>query len=331
MWSNGSPRFTGIEMKFVVPPSGGFFKRRLKAELRTRELRTRRIRRAGLTGVATLIARGVTVGLGLITLPLTSHYLGKERFGLWLALNSFIAWVSIADLGLSGSLINALSTAGGREDRDAARASASSVFWMMALVAFVAIALCLLVVPFIPWAAVFNVESPEAAAEIAPAVITLLIFCALRLPASASGSVWQAFQEGYVYQIWTGAGGLFAAFGLWTAIRFEAGLPWLCAAFLGGMLMADLASSVYLFGWRRRWMMPRLRDFDRTRARLLLRLGGSQRGVAVNIIVADSGSTDATPEICRRWNARVIYAEPGNMYRAINAALNECTASGSLI
>jgi O-antigen/teichoic acid export membrane protein len=57
----------------------------------------RRHLRAGLTGVVTLLARGVTVGLGLATLPLTSHYLGRERFGIWLMLSGFIAWMAVAD------------------------------------------------------------------------------------------------------------------------------------------------------------------------------------------------------------------------------------------
>lgn len=47
----------------------------------------------------------------------------------------------------------------------------------------------------------------------------------------------------------------------------------------------------------------------------------SQNGVEVNVIVADSGSTDGTLQICDRWNVPTIYVERGNMYRAINAGL----------
>jgi glycosyltransferase involved in cell wall biosynthesis len=46
-----------------------------------------------------------------------------------------------------------------------------------------------------------------------------------------------------------------------------------------------------------------------------------QRGIEVDIVVADSGSEDGTLDICNRWGVRAIYAPPGNMYRAINAGL----------
>jgi O-antigen/teichoic acid export membrane protein len=220
-----------------------------------------------------LLARGLTVGLGLLTLPLASHYLGKERFGLWLALGSLITWFAVADLGLLNSLVNALAEADSREDRAGARRAVASVFWMLVLVAATAMLAVWFIVPRLPWAAWFNVESGLARVELGPAVTMLLLCCALRLPAGVAGAAYQAFQEGYVFQLWNGASGLLAVAALWGAIRWEAGLPWLCAAFAGAMLAADAASFAYLFGWRRRALAPRPRDFDGALARRLLRLG----------------------------------------------------------
>lgn len=233
----------------------------------------RRLARAGLTGVVTLAARGVTMLVGLVTLPLTSHYLGKERFGLWLTLSSFLAWITIADLGLSNSLINALSMADGTDDHKRAQQAVASAFWMSLLIAVVLIVAVIVATPLVNWAQVFNIVSPEAAREVTPALIVVLLFCALRLPASIIGCVYQGFQEGYVYQLWNGLSGLLGAAGLIFAIRAEAGLSWLAAAFLMSMLLADLLSAIYLFAFRRRWLLPRWKFFDWSQARWLLKQG----------------------------------------------------------
>lgn len=49
----------------------------------------------------------------------------------------------------------------------------------------------------------------------------------------------------------------------------------------------------------------------------------AQKDVSLDIVVADSGSTDATLELCKFWGVRTTYVPPGNMYRAINVGLRE--------
>lgn len=234
----------------------------------------RRFLRAGMTGAVTLAARGTTVLIGLVTLPLTSHYLGKERFGLWLTLSSFITWVSIADLGLSNSLINVLSSADGRGEKLQAQQAVSSAFWMTSAIAIALIVAIVFTVPLVNWPGVFNVASPEATREVAPALLIIFLFCSLRLPASIINCVYQGYQEGYVYQLWNGISGVLGAVGLVIAIKLQAGLAWLAIGFLGSMLLSDLFSALYLFGYRREWLLPRWKFFDLRQATALLRQGG---------------------------------------------------------
>ena len=72
---------------------------------------TTRFRRVGLTTASSIAARGISFATSLITVPLTLHYLGAERYGLWATLSSIIALASFADLGLVNGLLNALASA----------------------------------------------------------------------------------------------------------------------------------------------------------------------------------------------------------------------------
>jgi glycosyltransferase involved in cell wall biosynthesis len=49
----------------------------------------------------------------------------------------------------------------------------------------------------------------------------------------------------------------------------------------------------------------------------------NQRGCTLRVLIVDSGSTDGTLEICRRWGVPSIYVPPGSMYRAINEGMRK--------
>ena len=65
-------------------------------------------------------------------MPLTVHYLGAERYGVWLTISSLLTWMSMTDFGLAGNaLVNVLAEASGREDREGAQHYAASAFWAL--------------------------------------------------------------------------------------------------------------------------------------------------------------------------------------------------------
>ncbi len=247
---------------------------RLKAvwrlEPQSADLGQRRISRAKITGVATIGVRGLMFLVGLLSLPLASHYLGKERFGLWLTLIGLVNWFGLADLGLANSLINTLSTADGSGDRRLARVAVASATAMV--IGIIAILLSAFIVanPFIDWAEIFNVSSPQARSEAAVA-FAVVIFCfALRMLASIVASVYAAYQEGHLYQIWSALCSLISVIGLIVAIWAQGGLPTLIGSFVGGWLLGEALSAFYLFGWRRPDLRPSWRYVDWSKAKTLL-------------------------------------------------------------
>src|SRR5262245_368447 len=102
--------------------------RKAMSQLRPRELSTlapalrsrERYRRIGLTAAASVWATSISIATGLISVPLALHYLGSQRYGLFVTILAVSALLGFANLGLSGGLVNAVSEALGENDRETA-------------------------------------------------------------------------------------------------------------------------------------------------------------------------------------------------------------------
>src|SRR5271166_3386104 len=130
-----------------LPPSGIGLLRKLASLLKTdlsprrlkvlltrssSDLGRERYRRAALTASTSYIAKALTMLMGIVSVPLTVHYLGAERYGVWLTISSLLLWVALTDFGLAGNaLVNVLSEAAGKDDREAARHYTASAFWAL--------------------------------------------------------------------------------------------------------------------------------------------------------------------------------------------------------
>jgi O-antigen/teichoic acid export membrane protein len=215
-----------------------------------------RYRRAALTAVASGAAKGMAVLTALITVPLTVGYLGMERYGLWMTISSVIAMLAFADLGLGNGLMNVLSEANGRDDREAARHYVSSALFLLVLVALMLAVGFTAAYPRVPWRKVFNVSSPQAVTEAGPALAVFVACFVINIPLGVIQRVQLGYQEGFANGLWNGLGSLLELASVLLAVHLKAGLPWLVLAMAGAPVVANGANGVVLFGFQRRWLLP---------------------------------------------------------------------------
>src|SRR5512136_2603306 len=67
-----------------------------------------RYRLIAFSGISGLTARMIIALSGVVSVPLTVHYLGKEQFGLWMVVSSMVVWMQLADFGIGNGLTNAV-------------------------------------------------------------------------------------------------------------------------------------------------------------------------------------------------------------------------------
>lgn len=218
-----------------------------------------RYRRVGLSALSEAVSRGITILTQLISIPLVLNYLGQERYGLWLTMSSLIAMIGFADLGMGNGLLNAISEANGRDDTEAAQRYVSSTFFMMLALALTLAAGFAVLYPFISWSRLFNISSYQAIAEAGVAAAVFVGCFLLNLILDIVQRVQLGYQEGFINSLWMGAGSLLGLGAVLLAIHLRAGLPWLILAMAGSPVLTLLLNALVLFGFRRRWLLPRWR------------------------------------------------------------------------
>ena len=239
----------------------------LKSYLSARKLKTiltkssanrglERYRRAGITASSSFIAKALNILISFLSVPLTVHYLGAERYGVWLTISSLITWMSMTDFGLAGNaLVNVLAEASGREDRAAARHYTASAFWALTGVSALAGVISVASFRYIPWRAVFRVSASTSTHELQLACGLTLVFFVLAFPLSIQNSIYSAYQDGFLANAWSIGANIFSLVALIVVSQTHGGLPQLVLALSGTRALVSIANCFFLFR-RYHWLTP---------------------------------------------------------------------------
>jgi len=233
----------------------------------------RRYTRILQSAVMAFAGRGVAILVSIISIPLTVSYLGTERYGVWVTLSTLLAWLTLADLGLGNGLLNAVAEAYGHDRADLAQRYVATTFWILVAVAAGLGLVAVLLWSWLDWAALFNVSSAQARAEVGPAVALAIALTLISLPLSVMTRVLAAYQEGAIANYWAAIGNVASLAGILLVSRSEGGLPGLVLGFSGAQTLVAVVSVWWLFTRHKPWLWPHLAAFDGQHWRRLFQTG----------------------------------------------------------
>ncbi len=217
-----------------------------------------RYRRAALTTAASVVARVLGIFTGLAWMRLSISYLGKERYGLWMAVGSLVAWANLADLGLARGMQNHLSQANGKDDRALAARYVSTGLLTLTGVALLLALVSAPAVLSVPWTELLNVKNPALARETRQVVAAAVLCFLVQFPLSVVPTIYAAYQRGYISAIFNILGSVFSLLALFIVTRTELSLPWLIVVTSGTGIVMTLAN--FAFAIREMpWLRPRFR------------------------------------------------------------------------
>ncbi|MGC2400776.1 MAG: oligosaccharide flippase family protein, partial [Acidobacteriaceae bacterium] len=177
-------------------------------------------------------------------------------YGVWLTISSLITWMSMTDFGLAGvALVNVLSEAHGKDDRVAAQQYTASAWWSLTGVSVLAGILSVTFFRYIPWRAVFRVSAATSTHELQLACALTLLFFVIGFPLSVQLSIYNAYQDGFLANVWSISGNALSLAALVFVSQTHGGLPQLVLALSGTRCLVAIANIFFLFR-RYYWIMP---------------------------------------------------------------------------
>lgn len=242
-----------------------------------------------------LVARIVTMAVSLLMVPLAVNYLGKEQYGLWVAISSLVAMLGFMDGGAGNAVINLVAHASGTKNDDLVKIVSTSFFSLMAL-ALVGCLLFLIIFPFVPWGKLLGVVALKHQSELDMVVIIVGLFFFVSMFTSLVGKIQRGLQEGNLDNLWSGVGAVLSLLFVVVAMQKDVGLVGFVIAFLAGPLFANLVSNIHYLLIRRMDLHPRLGKVDNAIAKNLfavggmffvLQISGAIQGQADNVIIAN--------------------------------------------
>jgi O-antigen/teichoic acid export membrane protein len=222
---------------------------------RAEQARTRqRGKHIKLTVFTGLIARGSSMLMTIVSVPLTLNYLGPERFGLWMTVTSVISMLTFADFGIGSGLLTVVAEASGRDDHLAIRRYVSSAFVILNIIAAgILLVFFAGVYPLVDWTHVFNVTSPKARADAAPAIAALVACSAGSIGVLIVPRVQLALQQGFVNNLSVTIGLAFSLAAVWLVSTLHGSVALLILAMQGVPVLAACINGIIFFGRHRQY------------------------------------------------------------------------------
>ncbi|HPL48838.1 MAG TPA: oligosaccharide flippase family protein [Smithella sp.] len=253
-----------------------------------------RYRLIALSGSSSLISKIIISLIGLISIPLTINYLGKEPFGLWMVISSLIVWLQLTDFGIGNGLVNAIAEANGRNDKTAACSYFSTTFYSISGITLILAAPVVMITFFAPWDKVININNIALAQDAKYCFSVLSLFFFINMPLSIANKALVAYQKAYLVNITQIITSLCSLLFLIIAISMKLNLIWLVSLVSSGVLLGNIVSWILLYRnipWLRLQLrMSSRHSFHRVAKSsvplFLFQIGALLLNQSVNIILA---------------------------------------------
>lgn len=234
---------------------------------------------------ASFIIKGVSVLISLALVPLTIDYVSSELYGIWLTLSSIILWVGFFDIGFNLGLKNKLAEAIANDNYEFGKSLVSTTYVLMFIIFVPLCCILLLVIPYIDYSALLNVDA-KYETDIIKAMYIIVVCFGANMIMGVLSAVVAAFQMSALSSAFNTISNFFSLITIY--ILTKTASPSLQSLALAISIIPPgvlLVSSIILFRTKFKSVSPSLKTFNWCYIRDLFTLGGRFFIIKIQIVV----------------------------------------------
>lgn len=125
-----------------------------------------------LSGGSHMVSQAISTAITFLTIPIIINYLGREAFGIWMIVLSFLSLIGFMQGGVSGALVN--SVAKSKDSLEDFSKNLSSALTLTGLMAIIIAIIAILLALTVPWTHVFSAKGIVSPQELS---LLVLILC----------------------------------------------------------------------------------------------------------------------------------------------------------
>ena len=198
-----------------------------------------------IDGVFVAGAAVIRLALPFITIPFTLAYLGTERFGVWMAVSSLAALITLLEAGMANALVTiAARTSDGTTQSLRFLADSQAASYVVVLsFSFAGTMIAILLAPLVDWHALLNLTQESSADNISLLVIVLTLITLVQIVTNVSAKVQIGVAGLRTVSRWDAAGSLLSLPALALAIHVNASILGLALALMGPITLTKVART----------------------------------------------------------------------------------------
>jgi O-antigen/teichoic acid export membrane protein len=223
--------------------------------------------------MASFFVRGIAIITGFISVPLTLGYINNTEYGIWITMNTLVAWFSYFDIGIGNGLKNKLIVAFANKNLSLARQYISTAYFFIFLIVLLFIAIFYSVVHFISFEKLLNIQSSTGMKLGTVMAIIFFTFC-IQFLLNLINTILFAEQHQYLSSPFDIAGNILNLLLIYILIKTTQGsLVLLALSMAFKTLLVFSISNIYFFKTRYRALVPSIKYFNFALRKDLLSLG----------------------------------------------------------